>query len=83
MNNWYVYILKSKKMNKFYKGLTQNIERRVIEHNSSSSSSHTDKTLGPFDLMWYCVFHSKERAIEFEKYLKSGSGRAFTNKHLA
>ena len=82
MNNWYVYILKSKKNGQFYKGFTNDLHRRLEEHNCLDSSSHSDKTLGPFELVWHCVFKNKDKAIAFEKYLKSGSGRAFANKHL-
>jgi putative endonuclease len=32
--------------------------------------------------MWYCAFPDKYKALEFEKYLKSGSGRAFAKKRL-
>lgn len=78
----YVYILRSKRNNQIYKGMTNNIKRRLIEHNYKHSSSHSDKTLGPYNLVWYCRFVDKEKAINFEKYLKSGSGRAFISKHL-
>jgi putative endonuclease len=33
-------------------------------------------------LVWYCGFDSKRKAIVFEKYLKSGSGKAFKKKRL-
>lgn len=32
-------------------------------------------------MIWYCGFPSKEKAFTFEKYLKTGSGQAFRNKH--
>ncbi len=78
---YYVYILKSLKTNHLYKGFTENLEKRVIEHNFDKSI-HTDKTDGPFELIWHCCFNDKYKALAFEKYLKSGSGRAFINKHL-
>jgi predicted GIY-YIG superfamily endonuclease len=34
------------------------------------------------ELIWYAAFEDKDRALEFEKYLKSGSGKSFRNKHL-
>ena len=36
----------------------------------------------PIELDFYLAFTDKYKAFEFEKYLKSGSGRAFTNKHF-
>ncbi|MFH1749441.1 MAG: GIY-YIG nuclease family protein [bacterium] len=36
----------------------------------------------PISLVFYCAFPTKEQAVEFEKYLKSGSGQSFRNKHL-
>lgn len=51
-----------------------------MEHNNKSgkySSKHS-----PYELVWYSVFLEKTKALEFEKYLKHGSGHAFTNKHL-
>jgi len=36
----------------------------------------------PWELVWYCAFPDKYRALEFEKYLKSHSGRAFAKKRL-
>jgi len=79
---WYVYIIKSLKNGQTYKGFTNDLERRIREHNKEEPSSHSDKTLGPFELIWFCGFKSKEKAVVFERYLKSGSGRAFSAKHL-
>ncbi len=78
---YYVYILKSLKTGKRYIGYTDNLQRRIEEHNVKKTV-HTDKTDAPFELVWHCVFRDKYKALEFEKYLKSGSGRAFASKHL-
>jgi predicted GIY-YIG superfamily endonuclease len=78
---YYVYVLKSTKTNHLYKGFTTDLDQRMLQHNNDKSS-HTDKTDGPFELLWFCVFNEKPKAIAFEKYLKSGSGRAFINRHL-
>jgi predicted GIY-YIG superfamily endonuclease len=77
---YYTYILKSNKTGRLYKGFTQNLNNRLKTH--ETLPGHTDKTDGPFELLWYCCFKDIYKAIIFEKYLKSGSGRAFTNKHL-
>ena len=79
-NMYYVYILKSDKINKYYTGVTDNLKRRIREHNSGNSDFTSWS--GPYKLSWYCVFKEKEKAYNFEKYLKSSSGFAFRNKRL-
>jgi len=56
------------------------LKRRLPEHNAGKSV-HTAE-FKPWKLAWYCAFPDKMRALEFEKYLKSHSGRAFANKRL-
>ncbi|MCX6737846.1 MAG: GIY-YIG nuclease family protein [Candidatus Parcubacteria bacterium] len=81
LTKWYfVYIIQSKIDNSRYIGLTVNLERRLREHNSGSSKYCSSRR--PFRLIWCCIFSNKKRAQEFEKYLKSSSGYAFTKKHL-
>ena len=77
---FYVYILQSKKDNSFYIGHTSNLKQRIVDHNNSSNKY--SKTKKPFILVWYCVFNNKTKAIQFEKYLKHGSGHAFLKKRL-
>src|SRR5215831_9296048 len=48
---------------------------------SAGRSAHTAK-FKPWKLVWYCAFPDKYKALEFEKYLKSHSGRAFAKKRL-
>ena len=79
-NMYYVYILKSLKINKFYTGVTDNLKRRIKEHNSGNSDFTSWS--GPYKLIWYSAFDNKEKAYNFEKYLKSSSGFAFRNKRL-
>ena len=76
----YVYILKSQKDNSFYFGSTENIKNRVKEHNRGESIY--SKTKLPYKLIWFCAFPNKTKALIFEKYLKHGSGHAFTKKHF-
>ncbi|MBI2454388.1 MAG: GIY-YIG nuclease family protein [Parcubacteria group bacterium] len=77
---YYVYILKSEKDDSLYKGVTINLKKRLTEHNSGSPIYSSTKK--PFKLIWYCAFTDKLRAYRFERYLKRGSGHAFTKKHL-
>lgn len=76
-----VYVLVSKQYpDRIYIGLTENISQRVIEHNSGKSSY--SKKYGPWELRTYIIFDKRKNAVDFEKYLKSGSGFAFLKKHL-
>jgi len=78
---WYVYIIRSVTFPKQeYTGATANLKRRMADHNAGKSP-HTSKFI-PWELVWYCAFQNKHRALAFEKYLKSHSGRAFAKKRL-
>lgn len=77
---YYVYILKSEIDSSRYIGVTTNLKRRLQEHNSGSSKYCSSKR--PYQLIWCCIFTNKKKAYEFELYLKSSSGYAFTKKHL-
>lgn len=63
-----------------YVGRTNAIDHRLLEHNAGESV-HTNK-YKPWKLMTYVCFDDKEKAIAFERYLKSGSGRSFAKRHL-
>ena len=76
----YVYILKSIHHAKFYTGITSNPKTRLHEHNSGKCKSTSPFKPWTFkNIFW---FDDAEKAFAFEKYLKSGSGRAFVNKHF-
>jgi putative endonuclease len=78
---YYVYILRScANPDQTYVGSTSDLKKRIAERNSRKSI-HTNK-LKPWKLEAYVAFPHKKLADEFEKYLKSGSGRAFANRHL-
>jgi putative endonuclease len=64
----------------YYTGCTNDLDARLERHNHG----HVQYTMHrlPVELIFYCAFKSKEDAFAFEKYLKSGSGIAFRNKHL-
>lgn len=76
----YVYILESEDGRHWYVGITNNVERRIAEHNIGKSV-HTSK-YADWKCKTYIAFEDKQRAMDFEKYLKSHSGRAFTKKRL-
>ncbi len=79
--HYYVYILRSLKYsNQTYTGFTTDIKKRISKHNEGGSS-HTSK-YKPWQIETAISFRDKEKATQFEKYLKSHSGRAFASKHF-
>lgn len=76
----YVYIIQSQKDKSYYVGSTANLKVRLQEHNRGEVRYTSSKV--PHELVWYCAFLSKMKALNFEKYLKQGSGFAFVRKRL-
>ena len=77
----YVYILQCiAEPDRFYTGFSEDLRGRLEDHNSGKVP-HTSK-FKPWRLNTYVAFSDRERAIAFEKYLKTHSGRAFAVKRL-
>jgi len=74
-----VYILKCFD-GKPYVGCTEDLKERFTRHNKGYVPATASRR--PVKLVTYIMFGDKYKAFAFEKYLKSGSGRAFANKHL-
>ncbi len=77
---YYVYILYSSKSDGFYFGSTPDLEKRLSKHNSGQVVS--TKPYIPWTLVWLGGFTDRQVALDFELYLKSGSGKAFAYKRL-
>jgi putative endonuclease len=78
---YYVYLIKSIKYpDCTYVGYTTNLEERLSTHNAGGSVYTSDYK--PWKLVAYMAFDEKSKAIEFEKYIKSGSGYAFAKKRF-
>lgn len=78
----YVYILKSQKhKNYIYTGSTNDIERRLLEHNSKESKLAT-APYQPLELIGYIAVKQEIIARKLEKYFKGGSGKAFLKKRI-
>ena len=78
---FYTYIITSISIpTKTYIGFTSNIEERLKSHNLGKSSY--TKKYRPWRLTFSAAFPDKLIAMDFEKYLKSGSGKAFASKHF-
>ena len=77
----YVYILVSEKEPaRHYTGITTDLESRLKIHNSGDLPY--SRKYRPWRVETAVAFRSKEKAIDFEKYLKSHSGRAFAKRHF-
>lgn len=77
---FYVYALVSDKDGTLYIGQTDNIDRRVAEHNSGKTKSIKSKI--PFRLIYSEEFEIREDAVKRERKLKSGYGREFLKEHI-
>lgn len=76
-----VYILQSECYPKqFYTGITSDVVQRLAAHNAGLSK-HTSKWM-PWRVVLEMTFLNDTDAFAFERYLKSGSGVAFAQKHL-
>jgi putative endonuclease len=65
---------------KYYTGCTGNMGQRMNAHVNGKVSFTASRL--PFEVVTQIVFKEKHKAYFFEKYLKSGSGKAFANKRL-
>ena len=63
-----------------YTGVIADLKSRLIKHNSGEVP-HTSK-FRQWKVESYFAFETKEKAVAFESYLKTGSGHAFTNSHF-
>lgn len=68
----YVYVLKSKKDNQLYTGLTTDLRRRFAEHNAGASKSTAYR--GPFELLYYEAYAVQADARSREFKLKNSHG---------
>ncbi len=77
----YVYLLQSEsKPTQRYVGATADLKVRLADHNAGKST-HTLKYL-PWKLVTYVAFSDRHKGLDFERYLKAGSGHAFARKRL-
>ena len=75
---YYTYILKSNKDNSYYIGYTQNIVKRIRDHNKGLSKY--TKLRRPYILVFKNEFKVRREAIKYERYLKSLKKRAYLEK---
>ncbi len=77
---WYVYVLVSKKDNKWYTGMTNDLRNRFKEHNGGKSKYTKDR--GPYKIIYYEASLNQADARSRELYLKSGMGKRYLKNRL-
>ncbi|MHB1330568.1 MAG: GIY-YIG nuclease family protein [Minisyncoccota bacterium] len=77
---WYIYVIRSKKDGQFYTGLSNDLRKRLWQHNNDKSTY--TKGRGPFTLIYYEACLGRSDAAAREIYLKTGMGKRFINNRL-
>ena len=81
MTYHYVYILQSQPdPDRFYTGHTDNLDERLKVHNQGKCKDTSKCT--PWKIKTAIDFTDKQKALDFERYLKTSSGRAFAKRHF-
>ena len=80
MPSWFVYILRSNSKDFTYVGSTNNLTRRLREHEEGLVQS--TKAYRPLLLEAYVAVSTEKKARELEKYFKTGSGKAILRKRI-
>ena len=75
-----VYVIKSEKDGRLYVGFTENLERRISEHNAGKTKS--TKGYIPWILVYTEICMTREKARNREKFLKSGIGKIIIKEYL-
>ena len=77
---YYTYLIQSEKDESIYIGFTGDLEKRIKRHNEGREK-YTKKKI-PWKLVFYAAFRTQKEATDFEKYLKSGSGKEFIRRRI-
>ncbi len=77
---WYAYVLRSRKNGRLYTGSTNDLARRLREH--ERGKNRYARHAGPFDLVHVEEFETRLAARRRERTLKSGQGRAFMKERV-
>jgi putative endonuclease len=76
----YAYVIRSTVDGRLYKGVSGDIEQRLLEHNAGKTKS--TRPYKPWTLVYFEKFDTFEEARNREKFFKSGSGREFLKNIL-
>ena len=77
----FVYVIKTEGTpTQFYVGVTSDVDTRLAGHNKGACPHTASRKR--WQLHVVITFPDEARAVRFERYLKSGSGRAFAKRHF-
>ena len=77
----FVYVLRSTaRIPVFYVGLSSDVKARLTDHNAGHCPHTAPRR--PWQLHVVIAVSDEQKAVRFERYLKSGSGRAFAKRHF-
>ena len=77
---YYTYVLRSEKDSQLYTGSTDDLRKRLNDHNSGRVPS--TKSRGPFKVIHYEASLNEQDARAREKYLKTGMGKRYVKNRL-
>lgn len=72
---YFIYILYSQKLDRYYTGSTSDIDKRLIRHNAGATKS--TKAGRPWEAVYSEEFNTKEEALNREKYIKKQKSRKY------
>jgi putative endonuclease len=75
---YYSYVLRSLKDKKLYIGFTNNLKRRLKQHQNGLCESTKNRV--PFEMIYFEKFEDRSDAANREKFFKSGKGREFLKR---
>lgn len=78
---FYTYVLKSLKNGRLYTGFTNDLKRRLKEHNDKRGGEYTSKN-APFELIFYEAYLHKKDSMKAEGFFKTGYGREVLKNKL-
>ena len=77
---FYVYVIRSRKSGRLYTGSTNDLRKRLKQHNEGKST--WTKYRGPWEIIYYEASLNEEDARSREKYLKTGMGKRYLKNRL-
>ena len=79
--DFFTYVIQSEIDGRLYKGQTEDLETRIVQHNSGNTKS--TKGYLPWKIVYFEKFETREEALNREKYFKSGSGREYLKDRIS
>ncbi len=77
--SYIVYILKSETTSKYYIGHTDNMDRRLSQHNNPDyhGTRHTKRNKGPWSCVYTEEYNTRSEAMKREKEIKAKKSRKY------